>query len=129
VHSGVARIEARSGRLVEVVTLPFTPGPVAGVSLALDSSRIRAGESALAVASVFDTFGNPVPGETVAFESTVGRVEHEEVRTDATGRARTAVRGTTFGQGIVRASAGARSDTRALWVVPSSAYIPMATRP
>ena len=79
VHSGIAHVEARSGLLTPFLEIPFTPEEVAGVNLALEDGRISLGESTLAEASVFDKFGNAVPGASVRFEST-GRVDLPRVR-------------------------------------------------
>lgn len=128
VHTGTATVTARSGALWQSRAIPFRAAEPAGVELALTDWRLHVGATTAAAASVFDRFGNPVPGRTVEFTSNIATVRNARVETDADGRAETVLTAHRPGSGVVRAATDAYTAVRVLTVDAGRSYLPIALR-
>jgi hypothetical protein len=110
------------------VEIEFRPGDPAGIDLQLDRSRLDLGDTTTATATVFDAFGNRVPGADVDFASTIAIVQRPSQTTDARGNARTLLAAQRSGSGVVRATTGPYTAVRVLMVDLWRAHLPIALR-
>lgn len=128
VHARTARVAARSDGLWGQLEIEFRAGPPSGLELHLERWRLSLGDTTVATATAYDTFGNPAPGAVVSFRSTIATVQQPEVTTGAHGRAETLLTALRAGSGVVQASVGTTTAVRVLTVDVWRGYLPLATR-
>jgi uncharacterized repeat protein (TIGR01451 family) len=112
-RTGTALVVATAERESDFATVTFLPGPAALLTLTVSPASIPVGgASAVAVAAVHDTYGNPVAdGTPVSFGLDLGTISPTVGATHA-GQARAVLlSGTTAGTATVAAQAGPASDT------------------
>ncbi|MEK1943122.1 MAG: Ig-like domain-containing protein, partial [Pseudomonas sp.] len=116
--AGSATLHATSGSANNATTVAFIPGaPAAGnQGLALTVTSAFASDTATLIATVQDSYGNPVgAGVAVTWATTAGALAGTTSLTDSSGIARMLLTATAVGQmATVNASAGAAYDSESV---------------
>lgn len=128
IRVGPARVRVSHLDLGAERQIDFLPGDPAGLMLELDRRSVAIGSRVLALARVEDAFGNPVPGQTVVFDSDIGRPRQRNGETDPNGVARTEVDAPRIGSGFVSAQRGALRAEKRLEVHPARVWLPFLSR-